>query len=112
MCGRFTLSTPAEQVAATFTVADPQPLSPRYNIAPSQVIAVIGRKADDTRRGLALLRWGLVPSWATDPNAGPKPINARAETILSKTTFREPFRRRRCLVPASGFYEWVRREKL
>jgi putative SOS response-associated peptidase YedK len=106
MCGRFTLSTPAEQVAATFAVADPPPLTPRYNVAPSQVIAVVGLKADGTRRGLALLRWGLVPSWATDPNAGPRPINARAETILSKPTFREPFRRRRCLIPADGFYEW------
>jgi putative SOS response-associated peptidase YedK len=104
MCGRFTLTTPAELLSARFDVPDPPPLTARYNVAPSQVIAVVGLKPDGTRRGIARLRWGLVPHWASSPNSGPRPINLRAETVAHK--FGELLRGKRCLIPADGFYEW------
>ena len=91
-------------MAAEFDVPDPPPLTRRYNVAPSQIIAVVGLKPDGVRKGIALLRWGLVPSWANSPDEGPRPINARAETVAYK--FREQFREKRCLIPADGFYEW------
>lgn len=103
MCGRYTLTAPAPQVAAAFGVPDPPALTPRYNVAPSQVVAVIGLKPDGVRRGIALLRWGLVPPWANDPNHGPRPVNVRTETARSK--FGSIFREKRCLIPADGFYE-------
>ncbi len=104
MCGRYTV-TSSEEVREFFGVYDGPVLTPRYNVAPSQVVAVVGLKPDG-RRGLALLRWGLVPRWASDPKSGPRPINARAETVLDKPTFRDAFRSRRCLLPADGFFEW------
>ena len=105
MCDRFTLTTTDELLAEAFDVIDPPALRPRYNIAPSQLIAVVGLKPDGETRGIALLRWGLVPYWANDPNDGPKPINARAETVGYK--FAASFREKRCLIPADGFYEWL-----
>ena len=84
MCGRFTLQTPTERLADEFALAESPKLAPRYNIAPSQLIAVVALKADGERRGLGLVRWGLVPYWANDPNTGPRPINARAETVAFK----------------------------
>jgi putative SOS response-associated peptidase YedK len=78
---------------------------PRYNIAPTQDVAIV-RMDQDGRRELALVRWGLVPSWTKQPGAGPPLINARAETVADKPTFRAALRRRRCLVPADGYYEW------
>ena len=105
MCGRFTLTTPTEQVAAQFEVPDPPLLTPGYNVAPSQVIAVVGLKPDGRKRGIALLRWGLVPHWAETPDSGPRPINVRAESVMFK--FGEQLREKRCLIPASGFYEWA-----
>ena len=104
MCGRFTLTTPTEVVAAHFEVPDPPLLSARYNVAPSQVIAVVGLKPDGRRRGIALLRWGLVPNWATSPNQEPRPINVRAESVRYK--FGDILREKRCLIPGDGFYEW------
>ncbi|QEL14815.1 SOS response-associated peptidase [Limnoglobus roseus] len=104
MCGRFTLTASADDVAAEFEVPDPPLLQTRYNVAPSQVIAVVGLKPDGKRRGIALLRWGLVPNWAADPNTGPRPINVRAESIVHK--FGAILRENRCLIPADGFYEW------
>lgn len=80
-------------------------LVPRYNIAPTQQVSVVRLRADASRE-LSLLRWGLVPSWAQDPSIGQRMINARAETIASKPSYRAAFRRRRCLVPADGYYEW------
>jgi putative SOS response-associated peptidase YedK len=80
---------------------------PRYNIAPSQSVPVIRQTADSTRK-LSLLRWGLIPSWATDPSIGFRTINARSETIVVTPSFRDPFRTQRCLIPADGFYEWRR----
>lgn len=106
MCGRYTLSTPVEDLAIHFAVAGPvPPLVPRYNVAPSQLVAVVGLKPDGVLRGLARLQWGLLPYWSPD-GKGVRPINARAETLLSKPTFRESFLEKRCLIPADGFYEW------
>lgn len=106
MCGRFTLVAGADEVAAHFHVRPGFRLTPRYNAAPGQPVAVVGRKATG-ERGLALLRWGLVPRWAAAPT-GPRPINARAETAAVSPAFRHSFRDRRCLLPADGFLEWQR----
>jgi putative SOS response-associated peptidase YedK len=84
----------------------PPTLAPRYNIAPSQLLAVIAPKPDRKKRGLALLKWGLVPEWY--PDGKPGPINARAETVASKPTFADSFRERRGLIPSTGFYEWAK----
>ncbi len=106
MCGRFTLSKPVKVIADLFQLAEPpEILAPRYNIAPGQLIPVIALKPDGVRRGMAMLKWGLVPRWADTPQSGPRPINARADS-LGKPTFREAFREQRCLIPADGFYEW------
>jgi putative SOS response-associated peptidase YedK len=104
MCGRFTLDAPPEALVEQFGIEQPPALTARYNIAPSQLVAVVGKKADGVRRGLALVRWGLVPDWSNDPKHGP--INARAETVAGLPTFADSFRQRRCIIPASGFYEW------
>lgn len=105
MCGRFTLRSPAADVARYFDLAEIPLLEPRYNIAPTQAVAVV--RADATaRRRLDRLVWGLVPSWASDPAIGTRLINARAETVADKPAFRQAFRQRRCLVVADGFYEW------
>ncbi len=82
-------------------------LSPRYNIAPSQPVAAV-RAGEGGARELTLLQWGLIPSWAKDPAIGSRMINARAETAAEKPSFRAAMKRRRCLIPASGFYEWAR----
>ena len=105
MCGRFTLSVEPEELVEQFGIDQPHNLAARYNIAPSQLVAVIARKADPTKRGLALLKWGLVPDWSHDGKLGP--INARAETVSRLPTFSESFREKRCIIPASGFYEWA-----
>lgn len=104
MCGRFTLrATPAELMQIFKTLREAN-WSPRYNISPTQAVAVI-RKVQEGR-ALSLMRWGLVPTWSKDPKSGPPLINARAETVASKPSFRDSFRKRRCLIPADGFYEW------
>jgi len=105
MCGRFTLRTPASQVAEAFGVLPFADLQPRYNIAPSQAVPVV-RRAQNDGRELAFLKWGLVPSWADDPAIGFKMINARGDTVATKPSFRKAFKVRRCLVVADGFYEW------
>lgn len=106
MCGRFTLIAHPEDLIRAFPglqVGAPPP--PRYNIAPSQPVAVI---ANDGRFALDYFVWGLIPSWAKETAIGNRLINARAETLLEKPSFRGAFRYRRCLIPASGFYEWQR----
>jgi len=105
MCGRFALFATPVEVGDLFDVL-PVELPPRYNIAPTQ--SVLACRADPTSgaRELLALRWGLVPSWAKDLSAGVKAINARAETVADKPTFRAAFKVRRCLIPASGYYEW------
>jgi putative SOS response-associated peptidase YedK len=111
MCGRFTLITPAEVVAEQFQLIEVPSLSPRYNVAPTQPVAAVRPSPGNGGRELALLRWGLVPFWAKDPAIGSRMINARSETVAQKPAFRAAFRRRRCLVPADGFYEWQRQEQ-
>jgi putative SOS response-associated peptidase YedK len=108
MCGRFTLRTPAGEVAEQFGLLVVPRLEPRFNVAPSQPVAAvrIAPDEDPPRRELAWLRWGLVPGWAKDPAVGNRLINARAETAAVKPAFRAALRRRRCLVVADGFYEW------
>lgn len=109
MCGRFSLSAPAETVTQQFGVGKEGRLTRRYNIAPSQPVAAVRVLPDLTNRELALLQWGLLPSWANDTAIAYKLINARAETAANKPAFRSAFRLRRCLIPADGFYEWQRR---
>ena len=107
MCGRFSQKSPSKKVAEKFKVEEVPPLLERYNVAPTQ--SVLGIRESRDRREATYFRWGLVPSWAKDPTIGNKLINARAETVAEKPSFREPFARRRCLVPVDGFYEWSRR---
>jgi putative SOS response-associated peptidase YedK len=111
MCGRFTLFEPDTILSREFGVSDFPTLSPRYNIAPSQPVATVRAAPAGSGRELALLRWGLIPSWSKDPAIGNRLINARAETAREKPSFRNAFRRHRCLIPANGFYEWQRRER-
>lgn len=105
MCGRFSLITEVEQLAAQYGVVNAGALSaPRFNIAPSQqILAVV---AVDGERHLESFRWGLLPHWARSQRPSYATINARAESVESKPAFRVPFRRRRCIIPADGFYEW------
>lgn len=106
MCGRFTLTAKPQALADAFGLdAPPEGLEPHFNIAPSQAVAAI---PNTEPRHLARLRWGLVPSWAKDPAIGHRMINARAESVADKPSFRAAFRKRRCLVVADGFYEWKR----
>jgi putative SOS response-associated peptidase YedK len=111
MCGRFTLFEPDKVLAKAFGVSGFPPRSLRYNIAPSQPIAAVRAVPTGSGRELALLRWGLIPSWSKDPAIGNRLINARAETAPEKPSFRNAFRRHRCLIPTSGFYEWLRWER-
>jgi putative SOS response-associated peptidase YedK len=106
MCGRFTLTTPAETLAEAFGLDEAPELQPRYNIAPTQPVVAVRRIPAGAPRSLSLLRWGLVPAWSREPRGRTLLINARAETLVDKPAFREPFERRRCLIPADGFYEW------
>jgi len=104
MCGRYALTSPPEIIAERFNLLWLPKLSAHYNIAPSQMIPVVRGK--EQGRELALLKWGLIPSWAKDSTISAKLINARAETLADKPAFRNAFRRRHCLVPADAFYEW------
>jgi putative SOS response-associated peptidase YedK len=108
MCGRFTLHASPEQIAAQFDVAEPEQLADRYNISPTQPVGIVRMDRAGDEREWALVHWGLIPSWSKDPNMGAKMINARGETVHEKPAFRAALKRRRCLVPADGFYEWKR----
>ena len=127
MCGRFTLTSPTDELAGYFNVLAKTQLSPRYNIAPTQPVACVRQTAgsatepstsqaptkpstpsEPAARELVALRWGLIPFWAKDPAIGSRMINARSESVADKPAFREAFRKRRCLVVADGFYEWKR----
>ena len=105
MCGRYVLFGPASRLQEYFDLGDCPDFAPRYNIAPGTDIAAI-RLSPDGKRVLHFLRWGLVPHWAEDPGIGRRLNNARGESVAEKPSFREAFRRRRCLVPADGFFEW------
>jgi putative SOS response-associated peptidase YedK len=107
MCGRFTLRTPASAIAEQFSLLEVPDLQPRFNIAPSQPVPVVRSDPQQVaQRQLVFLHWGLVPSWADDPKIGNRMINARAETVAEKPSYRTALRRRRCLIVADGFYEW------
>src|SRR4051812_48624090 len=107
MCGRFTQRSPSKKIAKKFEVGEVPQLAERYNVAPSQAVLAV-REAPDGREA-SFLKWGLVPRWAKDAAIGNRLVNARSETVTEKPSFREAFSRRRCLVPADGFFEWSRR---
>jgi putative SOS response-associated peptidase YedK len=107
MCGRFLNRTPASETAHIFGTKNALPNYPaRYNIAPTQGVLTVRFNPETRERSLDILRWGLVPHWAKDLSFGSRCINARAETIASTPAFRDAFKSRRCIIPASGFYEW------
>jgi putative SOS response-associated peptidase YedK len=110
MCGRYAAAKDPAALVEEFAVeaAPEESLQPDYNVAPTKKVYVVVEKADDaeTHRALVIARWGLVPSWAKDPSIGSRMINARAETVADKPAFRRAFAKRRCLVPADGYYEW------
>ena len=110
MCGRYRLSRRKQLIAEYFETDNEVDWEPRYNIAPSQPVGIIRQDPSRPERHFSLARWGLIPSWATDASIGFKTINARAETVASKPAFRDAFVSRRCLLPADGFFEWVRHE--
>ena len=106
MCGRFTLRTDPETLTETFpgfTTPAADEMSPRYNIVPSQRVAVVPNNRENS---VEFFQWGLIPSWAKDPKIGNRMINARSETLAEKPSFRTPYKRRRCLILSDGFYEW------
>ena len=105
MCGRYTLKTPVGELAEQFDIEEsPSSMTPSYNIAPTQQVATV--LAENGKRKLEMLHWGLIPSWAKDPEVGNRMINARAETVAEKPSYRKAFQERRCLILADGFYEW------
>ena len=109
MCGRYTLTADAESIQLAFNLDSVDGwLEPRFNIAPSQQVPVISNR--DPKQ-LSFMKWGLVPSWAKDPKIGNRMINARSETAAEKPSFRTAFKRRRCLIPADGYYEWAKQGK-
>jgi putative SOS response-associated peptidase YedK len=114
MCGRFGLKTPAEKIAEfleTLSFEDVHPdatYAPRYNIAPTTPIMVAMCNDYQPKRHLSFVRWGLIPFWAKDPKIANKLINARGETLAEKPSFKAAFKYRRCIIPASGFYEWLK----
>ncbi|MGG6293069.1 SOS response-associated peptidase [Leptolyngbya sp. AN02str] len=110
MCGRYTQTASGQRLAETFRLADEPDMPARYNIAPTQTIAVVRMLAEEPAPQLAFMHWGLIPSWSKDPKMGARLFNARSETVEEKPSFRTAFKRRRCLIPADGFYEWQKME--
>ncbi len=108
MCGRFTLTKPIEAYAQAFELSEIASLCPRYNIAPTQPVFTVVQEPGQPQRQCQWMRWGLIPWWAKDPKIGNRLINARAETLREKPSFRNAIRNRRCLIVADGFYEWQR----
>ena len=104
MCGRYTLTASPEVLRALFRYAEQPNFPPRYNIAPTQPVAIV--RLVEGKRQFALVRWGLLPSWVKDPKTFTLLINARGESAAEKPAFRAAMKRRRCLIPADGFYEW------
>jgi putative SOS response-associated peptidase YedK len=105
MCGRYSITTPVEGLRKLFDFREQPNLKPNYNVAPTQDVPVI-RLEDDGKTHLRLLHWGLIPFWAKEKSIGNRMINARSETVAEKPSFRNAFKKRRCLVVADGFYEW------
>ncbi|HEX6384082.1 MAG TPA: SOS response-associated peptidase [Anaerolineae bacterium] len=108
MCGRFTLTASGETLAEAFDLPDVPPVAPRYNIAPTQPIVAVRLSPNSGKREFTFFHWGLIPSWSKDVKIGSRLINARSETVTEKPSFRSAFKRRRCLIPATGFFEWQR----
>jgi putative SOS response-associated peptidase YedK len=106
MCGRFTLRAELSQIRKTFDMKGGSDLSTRFNIAPTQDVVAVRMVGENDHRELVLLHWGLIPSCADEPKIGNRMINARAETVAEKPSFRSAFTKRRCLIVADGFYEW------
>src|SRR6185369_4434775 len=104
MCGRYTVTASPETIRALFRYVEQPGFPPRYNVAPTQPIPVV--RLIDAERHFALMRWGLLPSWVKDPKTFSLLINARGESVNAKPAFRNAMKRRRCLIPANGFYEW------
>lgn len=104
MCGRFVSSIPADELKKIFDLIETPKLEPRYNVAPTQLTAVVRNQGERNR--LDLLKWGLVPGWSKDPGFGNRLINARSESVAEKPAFRHAIKYRRCIIPVSGFYEW------
>lgn len=115
MCGRFNQSAPPQKLKSKFAIkafaCDEAAITPRYNITPSQDVLVVRADLPRHERSASLMHWGLVPHWAKDRQIAYKTINARAETIADKPSYRDAFRKRRCLIPATGFYEWQKLAK-
>ncbi|MCA9289848.1 MAG: SOS response-associated peptidase [Phycisphaerales bacterium] len=109
MCGRYNLTIEPAALASLFRLASVAPYLARYNIAPTQDALIIRQDATTNERHGVLLTWGLIPAWSKDGGSAARTINARSETAADKPTFRDPFLQRRCLVPATGFYEWEKR---
>lgn len=110
MCGRFNQTASAQKLKTSFAIkafnCDEAAITPRYNIAPSQDILVVRADLPRHERSASLMHWGLIPHWASDRHIAFRTINARAETIADKPSYRDAFKNRRCLIPATGFYEW------
>ncbi len=104
MCGRYVITSPPAAIRALFGYSEQPNFPPRYNVAPTQPIPIV--RLNEGARHFALMRWGLIPSWVKDPKGFSLLINARADSVLDKPAFRAAMRRRRCLIPADGFYEW------
>jgi len=104
MCARYVITSTPAVIRALFGYDEQPNFPPRYNVAPSQPIPIV--RLADGRRQLALMRWGLIPAWVKDPKKFSLPVNARGESVLEKPAFRNAMRRRRCLIPADGFYDW------
>jgi putative SOS response-associated peptidase YedK len=105
MCGRYTITLTMEELMLRFFLETSTPFyEPRFNVAPGQLVPAIIN--DGKHNKLGQLRWGLIPSWAEDPKVGYKMINARVETLAEKPAFRVPLQRKRCMIPADGFYDW------
>lgn len=111
MCGRFALAADNETVSQQFALPLPEGMNmaPRYNIAPTQPVAAV-RLGKKGQRELTHFHWGLIPSWSKDPKMASRMINARSETVTEKASFRNAFKRRRCIIPATGFYEWQKQD--
>ena len=111
MCGRYRRTTSEEELARLYHIPIPpqRDLPISWNVAPSQDVLVIRHNPKNKQRSLDALRWGLIPYWAKDPKIAYKTINARAETVDTAPSYREAFKKRRCLIPADGFYEKLRR---
>ncbi len=106
MCGRFAFRSTRKKVTEVLPLFEVPELQPRYNIAPTQPVAVARIVPESLRKEVTFLNWGLLPGWVDDPKVGQRMINARAETVATKPSFRAAFKRRRCLILADGFYEW------